>query len=653
MKPSRFGNAALLCCLLAIVITTGCDDKIERIIGEMSAKSVESEYRVVDDPLLAEWVDTVGHTLLGYTARQSIPYSFKVLETDLVNAFAAPYGHIYITTGLLDFADSEDEVWGVLGHEIGHVAHRHTMSAVKRGFLYNIGLAILGGQSETLAEFAGLGLGLLSLRYSRKDEYQADDMGRTLSFAAGYDPRGNAVFFTRLMAKYEKKRPSSIEVMFRTHPPSSRRIGRQRAMPELSDTNPDALLQTGRGYARRYQMRRAETMLAKAADLSPQDPTTLMALADVQLARGHYAEAQDSFETAARLRPNPYATDQIRLASAGATTPLAIASAQERASARSMLAEARDASNHAGIVADGARGRAQTIGATLAPTVTGTHSIINSLFGLADADIELSDALQETVTYANGAINRAIDPIYSAERQQEGLLELAQQMQATMAQIAAKLIAAGAGSVLVGEVAILKRTLRETRRALVDIESALSHLENAEPAVRAAQQSALQTTRLVDRLMRGNNEFGLPQQAQQSAQLTESRALQALAATRKSKAIADRAAIRTLVARMNTAAIGASPEMRANLDGLVAHYTLQRPRVVRELRGEGWGYGDAALLLAASKGARAEPTHLATPGPRASSIVDQVNAAGARTEGALVLLKYLSNALEHETEETG
>ena len=376
------------------------------MIGSMSAQSIETEYEVTKDPLLREWVEMAGNTLLGSTTRQGIPYSFKVLETDLVNAFAAPYGYIYVTTGLMDFVDTQDEVWGVLGHEIGHVEHRHSIRAVKRGFMYNLGLAILGGRSESLAEVAGIGLGLLSLRYSRDNEYEADDMGRILSHRAGYDPRGNADFFDRLMARYEKRRPSSIEVMFRTHPPSVDRSKRQRGMPELSDENPDALLVTGRGYARRHEMRRAEEMLARAARFRPDEPHTLTSLADVQMARGRYAEARGNYEAAARVRPSAYAQAGLRMAAAAEPPSVRLASAAERSTADALLADARAVVGLANSVASRAEQHGASIEIAIQPVVTGTHSIIDTLFALADVDTDMSRAVQDIVTQTNSVVNR-------------------------------------------------------------------------------------------------------------------------------------------------------------------------------------------------------------------------------------------------------
>ncbi|MBP8953041.1 MAG: M48 family metalloprotease [Armatimonadetes bacterium] len=640
-----------VCLGVALALTSGCDDKVEKQIGSLTASSVEKEYAVVSDPLISEWLNTAGQTMVGHSTRQSIPYSFKVIDTDMVNAFAAPYGYIYVTTGLLDFADTEDEIWGVVGHEIGHVVHRHGISQAKKSFLYNIGLAILGNSNQTLADIAGMGLGLLSLRYSRENEYEADDMGRKLSFGAGYDPAGNTAFFSKLMDKYEKRRPSSIEVMFRTHPPTERRIARQNAMPELSASNAESLLLTGRGYARRHQVRRAEGLLARAAELSPNDPTTLLALAEVQYARGKYDQAAQTYAAAGSLRPTEFARHGVQLAQAGGPPALAMASSSGQAKAAALASVATGSASQAGIVVARTAQRDDTIATSLAPTVTGAHSIIDSLFGLAETSPELPDLAQKAVTYANAAVNQAIEPLYSLERQREKLRQSAQDARDCSARLVAKLNLAKAGRIPAQDIPVLERTLNENNRLLADISTALDQFDAARPAVIEAEKSARETTKLIERVMRGDTSPAVTQAVEKSAQVSQSKALAALAATSKAKRTSEQAALRALVARINTAAVGAPANVRENLDGLVAHVMLDQPRAVRQMRVQGLGYGDVALLVAASHKKPQEPGALVASALRASSMVDHVSNIGAQSDGALYLMKYLANALEYETEE--
>lgn len=645
--PARCVLAVCLCA--AVLLAVGCDEDVEKQIGSMTAASVESEYTVVSDPLLSGWIQNTGQTLAGYSTRQSVPYSFKVIDTDMVNAFAAPYGYVYVTTGLLDFADSEDEIWGVVGHEIGHVVRRHGMSQLKRGFLYDLGVTLLGTQSETIADIAGIGLGLLSLRYSREDEYEADDMGRVLSFSAGYDPNGNVRFFQKLMEKYETRRPSSIEVMFRTHPPTERRITRQLAMPELSDTNPETMLLVGRGYARRFQTRRASEMLASAAGISQKDPTLLTALGDVRLARGEYAEAQVAYQAAASLQPTAYTEQAIALASAGSPTMLAEASSADRARAGVALSDAQAVARQSGIVIAQAQRTDTTVASSLAPTVEGAHSIIDSLFSLAETDASVKGVAQKALTYANGVANQAITPVYTVEIHREKLLAAAREAEAVSNTLVAKLQAARDGRLPAEDIPVLLRTLDDNRRLLADIRKALDQLQDAEPVVVAAEASARQTTSLIERVMKGDVSNQAAAALERSAQTTEAAALTALAATNEARETSQTASTRALVARINSAAIGVSSAARGNLDGMVAHYLLSTPRQVRQVRGKGLGYGDAALIMAASMVAKTSPEQMASSVPAARSVVDHIDSIGARSDGAMIMMKYLADAMDYET----
>ncbi|MFW5866233.1 MAG: M48 family metalloprotease, partial [Armatimonadota bacterium] len=151
-----------------MVAGTGCDEgDVEEILGDMSAASIESAYEIDRDPLINEWLANRGHTIVSHTRRQNIPYSFSVIETDLVNAFAAPYGHVYVTSGFLDFARTEDEVGMVLAHEIGHIVNRDSIKRFKQNLIFGVLAQIISGESNTAGEVVGVGLGLLSPQYSR------------------------------------------------------------------------------------------------------------------------------------------------------------------------------------------------------------------------------------------------------------------------------------------------------------------------------------------------------------------------------------------------------------------------------------------------------------------------------------------------------
>ena len=225
--------------LLALSLLVGCDeDDIERSLGKQTSAAVEKEFGLNNDPVLGAWVNTLGHSLVGQSKRQGIPYHFRVVNTDMVNAFAAPWGYIYVTQGMLRFAQSEDELAFVVGHEVGHVANRDSIKSFKNSILFNIGVALLGTQSETLANIGGIGAGLLMLSYSRDDENDADLSGSAFAYASGYDPAGSTAFFQRLMTEIEKDRPSSFEHIFMTHPPTDKRLAAEKKRPEMNLADP-------------------------------------------------------------------------------------------------------------------------------------------------------------------------------------------------------------------------------------------------------------------------------------------------------------------------------------------------------------------------------------------------------------------------------
>ncbi len=178
--------AVLLALLFALA---GCHESdIEESLGRQSARNIESTFGVVEDPLLADWTTDLGRQVVEVSERRSIPYEFRLLDTDMVNAFAAPYGHVYFTRGLMDFADREDQLAFVMGHEVGHVVARHAMSDLKKRFwltvLFNVwNTKKYADLKQATGIFAVFGL----LRYSRKHEYEADRFGMEYAFATGYD----------------------------------------------------------------------------------------------------------------------------------------------------------------------------------------------------------------------------------------------------------------------------------------------------------------------------------------------------------------------------------------------------------------------------------------------------------------------------------
>jgi predicted Zn-dependent protease len=161
-------------------------------IGSEGYKAVVAEYGVYDDPALQAYVNEVGQKVARASHLPNLAWHFTVIDDPTVNAFAMPGGYIYVTRGILAHLNSEAQLAGVLGHEIGHVTHRHTAEQMTQQQLYGLGLGLASAFSSTVRRYGDLaqqGLGILFLKYSRDDERQADELGVAYSTAAGFDSR--------------------------------------------------------------------------------------------------------------------------------------------------------------------------------------------------------------------------------------------------------------------------------------------------------------------------------------------------------------------------------------------------------------------------------------------------------------------------------
>ncbi|MEJ2720960.1 MAG: M48 family metallopeptidase, partial [bacterium] len=172
-------------------------------IGKEADPQIVAEYGLYDDPSLDEFVSALGARLAAVSQRPQLNYTFRVLDSPVVNAFALPGGYVYVTRGILAYFNSEDELAGVLGHEIGHVVARHSAEQLSRQQLAGLGLGlgvVLWEDFRPYAELAGAGLGLLMLKYSRGQESEADLLGVEYSTELGYNAHKMAGFFGTLQA---------------------------------------------------------------------------------------------------------------------------------------------------------------------------------------------------------------------------------------------------------------------------------------------------------------------------------------------------------------------------------------------------------------------------------------------------------------------
>jgi predicted Zn-dependent protease len=257
----------------------------------------------VQDSSLNAYVSGVGRSLAARTHRPTMPYSFRVVNANYINAYAFPGGSIACTRGILLKLDNEAELAALLGHEIGHVNARHTAQQLSKGQLSNIlvgGLSIIAdvaapGMGQVASTLGGVGAGAFLASYSRDNERQADALGTEYMVKAGYGPDG-MVGLMEVLNSLNKSKPSSIGVMFATHPMSDERY--QTAINAVRTTyasSKDLPL-----YGERYMDHTARLRSLKGAVEEMQKGDAALGSKNVSQAEGHY-------QAALKLAPNDYA----------------------------------------------------------------------------------------------------------------------------------------------------------------------------------------------------------------------------------------------------------------------------------------------------------------------------------------------------------
>lgn len=208
----------------------------ERRMGVQTRQSVIEEYGVYDDAALHGYVNGIAQPLARVSHRPALDWQFQVMDSPVVNAFAAPGGYVFITRGLLAAVNDEAELAGVLAHEIGHVTARHSARNYSQSLLAGLGLqlgtALTGSYGQVLGPLLEAGTGLLFLKYSRDDEREADALGVEYAARAGYDTNRMADFFTTLQrqAVLAGEPSSGLPEWFSTHPSHVDREAAVRAL---------------------------------------------------------------------------------------------------------------------------------------------------------------------------------------------------------------------------------------------------------------------------------------------------------------------------------------------------------------------------------------------------------------------------------------
>lgn len=216
-------------------------------MGKSYAQQVEASVKLVQDPVVTEYVNRIGQNLVR-NSDAKVPFTIKVIDSDEINAFALPGGFFYVNSGLILAADNESEMAGVMAHEIAHVAARHATRQMTRAQYANfatIPLIFVGGGIGYAAYNAmSLALPLTFLSFSREFEAQADYLGLEYMYKTGYDPQSFIAFFEKVEAK-EKKKPGTLSKAFSTHPPTPDRIQKsQEEIAKILPSKPEYVLDT-------------------------------------------------------------------------------------------------------------------------------------------------------------------------------------------------------------------------------------------------------------------------------------------------------------------------------------------------------------------------------------------------------------------------
>ena len=313
-RKNLCGTGVLLLVLPAPVgaqLFGGVSEEQEIELGREAAAMMERDLRLLEDTAVSDYLDRLGQTLVSRSGRANLPYSFKIVDAPEINAFALPGGFIYVHRGLIEAADNESELAGVLGHEIAHVVARHGVGQMQRAQIANVGLGVLGsllgrGRAATIGNLAAeLVAGGAFMKFSRDAEREADQLGARNVADAGRAPGGMITFFEKLKALRERD-PNVVDRFFASHPSPAERVQNLSALVDSLSIAPDLQADTTafqRVRSRLLSLPRPEP--AAGAVRSAPVPVPAVS-ADTPRVLAPYGRRDRDHEIAVRLAPTLY-----------------------------------------------------------------------------------------------------------------------------------------------------------------------------------------------------------------------------------------------------------------------------------------------------------------------------------------------------------
>jgi predicted Zn-dependent protease len=219
----------------------------EIALGKQLALEVEKQAKVIEDPIISEYLNRLGQNLVRHSD-VTFPVSFKMIDAEEINAFTLPGGFIFVNTGVLKLSDNEAELASVLSHELGHAAARHATRQATREQMISMAtvpVSLVGGLAGlAVRQIAGVAAPMTFFHFSRAFETEADMLGIQYLWSAGYDPSASVDMFERVEST-ERKKPGTVSKLFRTHPQTEDRIEKtQRDIEKMLPERPEYTLNT-------------------------------------------------------------------------------------------------------------------------------------------------------------------------------------------------------------------------------------------------------------------------------------------------------------------------------------------------------------------------------------------------------------------------
>ena len=253
-------------------------------MGKQYAMMVEQTARMIQDPVVTEYVNRIGQNLVR-NSDAKVPFTIKVIDSDEINAFALPGGFFYVNSGLILAADEEAELAGVMAHEIAHVAARHAMQQMTRAQyaqMATIPLVFVGswGIYEAASIAMNLALPLTFMKFSRNFESEADYLGVQYMYKTGYDPQAFVTFFEKVEAKNQKQ-PGTLARAFSSHPPNAERITKTQAeISKILPSRPEYVLDTSEFDSVKARLAALQNRKKAVPTNDPNKPTLRKTTAD-------------------------------------------------------------------------------------------------------------------------------------------------------------------------------------------------------------------------------------------------------------------------------------------------------------------------------------------------------------------------------------